>query len=287
MPLSLTILGVGAAVGAALVLWAKRSPDSAPTDLGAEEEAVVEAIEKRPRLVGFFHRVGSRIGGSTLVLAAFVFVVLLSALAGGLLEMIQSDTGFARWDKAVAGWGTANATSASTALLTAITQLGASWVAIPVAMLVGWYGYRRWNKLDALWFMAIVVLGQLTISNILKFLVERDRPTVEHLVGTLSSSFPSTHSGTAAALWAAAALVIGADRSPAQRALLGGTAAVIAASVAASRALLGVHWLTDVIAGVAIGLGWFILVAIAFGGRALRLGEPVERVQSDTAGLAH
>ena len=50
---------------------------------------------------------------------------------------------------------------------------------------------------------------------------------------------------------------------------------VIAVAVAASRALLGVHWLTDVIGGLAVGWGWFLLVAIAFGGRAQRLGDPV------------
>ena len=37
---------------------------------------------------------------------------------------------------------------------------------------------------------------------------------------------------------------------------------MIAVAVATSRALLGVHWLTDVIAGLAIGWGWFALVVL-------------------------
>ena len=47
-------------------------------------------------------------------------------------------------------------------------------------------------------------------------------------------------------------------------------------AVAASRVLLDVHWLTDVIGGLALGWAWFALCAIAFGGRLLRFGVVVE-----------
>jgi undecaprenyl-diphosphatase len=49
--------------------------------------------------------------------------------------------------------------------------------------------------------------------------------------------------------------------------------------VAATRVLLGVHWLTDVVAGLVLGWTWFAMVSVAFGGRLLRLGEPLEAAE--------
>jgi membrane-associated phospholipid phosphatase len=50
---------------------------------------------------------------------------------------------------------------------------------------------------------------------------------------------------------------------------------VLIAVVAASRALLGVHWLTDILAGLAVGYCWYVICAVLFGGRAQRLGGPM------------
>jgi membrane-associated phospholipid phosphatase len=41
--------------------------------------------------------------------------------------------------------------------------------------------------------------------------------------------------------------------------------------------MLGVHWLSDAVAGLAFGWACFSLCAIAFGGRFLTFGAPVER----------
>jgi membrane-associated phospholipid phosphatase len=59
--------------------------------------------------------------------------------------------------------------------------------------------------------------------------------------------------------------------------VLAGFAGGITTAVATSRVLLGAHWLTDVIAGAALGWACFALCSIAYGGRLLHFGTPVER----------
>src|SRR6185295_16734735 len=95
--------------------------------------------------------------------------------------------------------------------------------------------------------------------------------------------FPSGHSSTAASFYAALALILARRRSARVRALLAGSAGAIAVAVAASRVLLDVHWLSDVIAGVMLGWAWFALCAVAFGGRRLRFAEPLERAAAEAA----
>jgi undecaprenyl-diphosphatase len=129
-------------------------------------------------------------------------------------------------------------------------------------------------------FLAAVGIGEWLLNNGLKQIVDRERPDIFRLVGASGPSFPSGHSAAAAAGAAAIALVLGRDRRFRTRAVLAASAALVAVAVATSRALLGVHWLTDVIAGVAVGWGWFLLVAVLFGGRLQRLGDPVVRANA-------
>ena len=53
--------------------------------------------------------------------------------------------------------------------------------------------------------------------------------------------------------------------------------------MAASRVLLDVHWLTDVVAGLALGWAWFAICAVAFGGRVLRFGATAQAAERGAA----
>jgi undecaprenyl-diphosphatase len=144
--------------------------------------------------------------------------------------------------------------------------------------LVGIVDWRRRGDATSVWFLLTVGLGVILINNSLKLLIMRDRPPVEHLVGAAGSSFPSGHSSAAAACWMAMSLVVGRWPPRTWRPWVSAAAVAIASAVAASRALLGVHWVSDVVAGLAVGWGWFLVVALVFGGRFQRFGEPIDRV---------
>jgi len=124
--------------------------------------------------------------------------------------------------------------------------------------------------------LALAIAGQNLLTQSVKELADRVRPDLNPIAETLGPSFPSGHSATAATFFAATALVLGRGRSRPWRAALAGGAVAIAVGVAGSRVLLDVHWLSDVIAGVALGWAWFAAVSLAFGGRLLRFGAAVE-----------
>ena len=121
-------------------------------------------------------------------------------------------------------------------------------------------------------FLLIVVAGNGILTTTIKNLADRVRPELNPVAETLGPSFPSGHSSWSAAFFAAAALLLARGHGRRVQIALTGAAAGLAVAIAASRVLLDVHWLSDVVAGLALGWAWFAACAIAFGGRSLRVG---------------
>ena len=277
------VIGVGVVAGVAAAASAWRWSRSDPTDPHLEVGTIRRFLREHPlvqRLARRHHPTPSAATAEALGLAAGV-VVIGTATAGAILVMIKTRSGVARADTPFANWAAEQATEASTELMRLISELGGTRYVVVAALAVTaielWRD-RRWT-IPA--FVALTIGGQFVLSNGIKWIVDRARPTISPLTGFAGTSFPSGHSVAAAATWMCVAFLVGRRRRRHTRAMLLGGAVAIAVAVGATRVALGVHWTTDVVAGLLVGWTWFALCAIAFGGRVLHFGEPVEVVEEE------
>jgi undecaprenyl-diphosphatase len=209
----------------------------------------------------------------TLALAA---VLLGGAILALLTVLVRNTDALASLDTSAAEWGNEHATAFSHDAITVVTNLGGTWTVILVAVAVAAVEIARTRSRWVVPFLLAVMLGDKLLTEAIKHLVDRARPALEPVAATLGPSFPSGHTSTAAASWAAFALIAGRWWGPRAWPALAGTAVGIAVGVGVSRVLLDVHWLTDVLAGLALGWAWFAACAIAFGGRVLRFGATAQ-----------
>jgi undecaprenyl-diphosphatase len=142
----------------------------------------------------------------------------------------------------------------------AVTQLGASFVVLPLAVicaaLLGWRG--RWPEFWVLLVgMALIVAG----AHELKAAVDRPRPP-DSLVDVSGSSFPSIHAAYSTFyVWLAVTIVYRLRVGMARGAAVIVAGIVVSALVGLSRVYLGAHYLSDVNAGWALGAAAFSLCA--------------------------
>ena len=277
--LSITLLTViipGFAVGMIAYRW----PQAAPTAPKISVQQVKNEVRRHPRLVAFSRsRLDPGSATGLLLSAAIIMFVAGAALVAIMLVMIHTNTGFARLDRSVSLFGAHHATALSTRFLRIYTQLGGALVIVPLGVIVAIVETIRQRSVAVFTFLTLVVGGQFLIANVIKSIVGRARPHFDQLTGFSGPSFPSGHAVASAACLAAFALVIGRRRSLKVRAILTGLAVGLATGIACCRVMLGVHWLTDVLGGLALGWAWFALCSIAFGGYQLRFGAPAKTAE--------
>jgi membrane-associated phospholipid phosphatase len=124
-----------------------------------------------------------------------------------------------------------------------------------VAMWRFWRGDRQSLRL-----LAVVPAGML-LNVALKHLFQRPRPALpEPLVHLVTFSYPSGHAAASTVFYGAlVALVFARVRSPALRAMAAVAGSLMVLLVCFSRVYLGAHYLSDVIAGVAVGTACLVL----------------------------
>jgi len=270
------VLGAGLVVGAAVALLAYRWPVIAAPKVSGE--TIASGVEEHARFVDHLRKRFDPKTATGVALIIATVLVLASAVGIGLVvAMIRTHAGLAAWDLKFANYGAQHASHSATVVMKDISMLASTPVVIVLTLVVTIVATIRHPSKALPIFMVLVVAGQSALSNSIKYLVERARPDIDRLTGAAGSSFPSGHSTAAAATFAAIALVLTRNKSRKVKIAGAAIAAGLAAMVASTRVLLGVHWLTDVVAGLLLGWGWFTVCSIAFGGRLLTFGQPVEK----------
>ncbi|WP_222104964.1 phosphatase PAP2 family protein [Corynebacterium anserum] len=145
----------------------------------------------------------------------------------------------------------------ATVVMKAATTLFNPVSAIVFSLLAGavaWSWTKQWKK-GAYIVASVAVSGAIT--QVLKRVFERSRPPrLDQILLETDFSFPSGHATAVAAL--AVGIVLFLSYRGYHRRLefvVLAIAAVIIATVAASRLYLGAHWFSDILAGTLIGAG--------------------------------
>lgn len=281
MTIPAVVLGVGITtaglVGAALLRW----PWLEPGALHLRRNWIERRLQLHPPLVRLLRRRQLDPGASVslLLVVAVAVIAVAAAVIAIILAMVWSGTGLARSDVPLAEWAAEESSPGSTEFLDIITDLGGTPTVVVLSVVVAAATVHKRTTLAAPGFLVVTVGGQFALVSAVKWIVDRARPDIDQLGGFAGPSFPSGHAAAAAACYAGFGLLLGLGRSETARVVLMTVAAGIAGSVAATRVLLGVHWFTDVIAGVIVGWAWLGLCSTTFGGRLLHFGAPVEKAE--------
>jgi membrane-associated phospholipid phosphatase len=191
----------------------------------------------------------------------------LSALFTGiglLLIHVVLAGGRGDWDESINRWLADHrtdfvngVTGAATFMANTLPVLAVLAVSCLVLLLV-----HRWREAV---FLAGALTLELTVFLTANMLTDRARPNVPRLDSTPSTgSFPSGHIAATLALWVGLVLIASASvRQRWARAVLWSLAILITAVVAFARAYRGMHHVTDVAAGAALGVASLVVAALA------------------------
>jgi undecaprenyl-diphosphatase len=213
---------------------------------------------------------------------AALWGLLVAALVSGVAFLVRAQADplvrLDRWG-ITTGTGLARSVGGLRAVLVGwqdVTRPG--WLYAGATLLCLWMWLRRGYTTRAWWaFLTMMVLWAVQLG--VKELVQRARPVVadalEHAPGY---SFPSGHAANAAAAATATVLLLWPVLGRRGRPLAVVAAVVLVVGTALDRVLLGVHYPSDVVAGVLLGCG---AVLASYAG--YRSDEPPDAAPADAA----
>jgi membrane-associated phospholipid phosphatase len=251
-----------------LVLWAVvYATLPAVKHLG---QVIARLIARSARAEKFVTSTRERFKNYLPVAAILIAGALLTAWAGdGFLDLAESvrakNAALVQTDARIHDWSITERSPGATKFFIFMTIIGGP---VGVAAIVGIVAVilailRRWRWLI---YLAVTAGGGGLLNLELKRYFARARPAVAEMLRRANGySFPSGHAmGSAVAFGALAYLAFRAIRSwPAKTAVMAFLYTLVAA-IALSRVYLGVHWISDVLAGVTAGTVWVTTTTVAY-----------------------
>jgi membrane-associated phospholipid phosphatase len=209
-------------------------------------------------------------------------------IAFATLAIQISDNGWLTGgDRSTHSWFLAHRTYSMDIAALVITDLGSPVATVTLSVLIGAWVSRRARTALPVIVMVATVGAASAASATMKVVVERARPPIQtQQVLETNYSFPSGHVTSTSAVVGITVAVLAIGRSRRVRAVLAAVAALLITVIAATRLYLGVHWLTDVIAGAILGATCAIIgatVLYALDQRRISLGA-TEAAFSDADG---
>ena len=238
-------------------------------------------LASSPVLVKLFRRAVEHANTVTGALGIFLIAGFLLAAAGtfGFTELAEhvrsgSTTAF---DDAVLTWLGGHHTKLIDAVMLEITALGTGTVVLMIAGIAGLFLVLTEHKYSAL-LLLVSTAGGVVLDGLLKLGFNRPRP---HFIvwGTnaVSSSFPSGHAMSAVIVYGTVAyLAARLHKTVRARVITLLAALIVILAICVSRLYLGVHYPTDVLAGLIIGLAWagFCMAALELVQLLAKRGAP-------------
>jgi undecaprenyl-diphosphatase len=189
------------------------------------------------------------VGGLVVAIAGILTFVELAS------EVREGET--QSFDEAVIRWMADHQTPLLDVAVLEVTALGTGTVVLMIVVIAALFLTLTQHRYSAI-LLIVATAGGLVLNGVLKLGFDRPRPAIiVPAEPTVLSSFPSGHAMSSAIVYGTVAyLAARLHRRRWARWLVMIFAFIVIVLISASRMYLGVHYPSDVVAGVIIGLAW-------------------------------
>jgi membrane-associated phospholipid phosphatase len=142
-----------------------------------------------------------------------------------------------------------------------VTWAGSVLFLGPLTVLLSALLYLRRNTRGSLLILGSFS-GAMLLSHIIKIVVARPRPAIDKMLVSMPDdfSFPSAHTSQICAFLLSCILVSSKTLPGKWKELVWAGATLVILLVAISRVYLGVHYISDVVAGALLAIGWVLIL---------------------------